>query len=579
MARPFLRRVLLTTAALVAAVVVFLALTLPPRPLVVDVSGWTPPAGVTVVKGVIHVHTVRSDGGGTLDDVAAAAARAGLAFVVVTDHGDATRAPDPPAYRSGVLCLDGVEISTTGGHYVALDMPAAPYPLGGDPRDVVEDVARLGGFGVAAHPTSPKPALAWTAWDARFDGMEWLNADSEWRDETWRTLWRAPFDYLARPAPALASLLDRPVSALARWDGLTAHRVVVGLAGADAHGRIGLGQAGPYGDVGWLQIPIPSYAASFETFATRLELPAPLGGGAAADARAVYDAIRHGRAFTGIDALAGPVRVDFTATSGGVTARMGETLEPRGPVTVHLRTAIPAGGEVVLIQDGREVASQAAAELTHEATVASAVFRAEVRLAAAPGTPPVPWIVTNPIYVGPRAPGPTPPPRPGIRETVPLYANEPQTGDWRVELDPASRAAVNVVPNVGGSELAFRYGLRGAPADGQYAALVRHVEGGLAGADRLVFRGRASRPMRVEVELRAPGGVEGMRWERSIYLDTEPRDITVFFDDLRPVGPTAAPAPDLSAVDSLLFVVDTTHTAPGTAGVVWVDDVGVGKPQ
>ena len=332
-----------------------------------DVTGWTPAPGVTVVKGMIHVHTVRSDGGGTMDEVAAAAARAGLAFVVFTDHGDATRAPEPPAYRSGVLCLDGVEISTTGGHYVALDMPAAPYPLGGDPRDVVEDVKRLGGFGVAAHPTSPKPALAWTAWDAPFDGMEWLNADSEWRDETWRALWRVPLDYLVRPAPALASLFDRPVTALAHWDALTAHRVVVGLAGADAHGRIGLGRGGAYGDIGWIQIPIPSYETSFETFATRLELAAPLSGDAAADARAVYDAIRHGRAFTGIDALAAPVRVDFVATSGGATARMGETLEPRGPVTVHVRAAIPAGGEVVLIQDGREVASHTAPELTHEA--------------------------------------------------------------------------------------------------------------------------------------------------------------------------------------------------------------------
>ena len=40
-----------------------------------------------------------------------AAARAGLKFVVFTDHGDATRPPNPPTYRSGVLCLDGVEVS------------------------------------------------------------------------------------------------------------------------------------------------------------------------------------------------------------------------------------------------------------------------------------------------------------------------------------------------------------------------------------------------------------------------------------------------------------------------------------
>ena len=80
-----------------------------------------------------------------------------------------------------MLCLDGVEISTTGGHYIALDMPAAPYPLGGEARDVVEDVRRLGGFGIAAHPDSPKPELRWREWDAPFDGIEILNLDTSWR--------------------------------------------------------------------------------------------------------------------------------------------------------------------------------------------------------------------------------------------------------------------------------------------------------------------------------------------------------------------------------------------------------------
>ena len=42
---------------------------------------------------------------------------------------------------------------------------------------------RLGGFGIVAHPDSAKPGLRWRDWDAQFDAMEWLNADTEWRDE------------------------------------------------------------------------------------------------------------------------------------------------------------------------------------------------------------------------------------------------------------------------------------------------------------------------------------------------------------------------------------------------------------
>ena len=87
------------------------------------------------VPGVIHIHSARSDGRGTVEQIAHEAARAGLKFIIITDHGDATRTPDSPVYREGVLCLDGVEISTSGGHYLAIDMPASPYPLAGEARD------------------------------------------------------------------------------------------------------------------------------------------------------------------------------------------------------------------------------------------------------------------------------------------------------------------------------------------------------------------------------------------------------------------------------------------------------------
>ena len=42
-----------------------------------------------------------------------------------------------------------------------IGLPVAPYPLGGEARDVLEDVRRLGGFGIVAHPDSPKEALRW----------------------------------------------------------------------------------------------------------------------------------------------------------------------------------------------------------------------------------------------------------------------------------------------------------------------------------------------------------------------------------------------------------------------------------
>ena len=137
-----------------------------------------------IVRGAYHIHSDRSDGSGSVEDIAKAAADAGLKFIILTDHGDGTRTASPPAYLSGVLVIDAVEISTTRGHYAALGVAEAPYPIAGEPADVIEDVRRLGGFGFIAHPDSPRVSLAWQDFHARFDGLEWLNTDTGWRDES-----------------------------------------------------------------------------------------------------------------------------------------------------------------------------------------------------------------------------------------------------------------------------------------------------------------------------------------------------------------------------------------------------------
>ena len=58
-----------------------------------------------------------------LSEIAAAAATRGHPASSSSPITATRRAgPDPPEYRAGVLCLDAVEISTSGGHYIALGM-------------------------------------------------------------------------------------------------------------------------------------------------------------------------------------------------------------------------------------------------------------------------------------------------------------------------------------------------------------------------------------------------------------------------------------------------------------------------
>jgi hypothetical protein len=95
----------------------------------------------------------------------------------------------------------------------------------------------------------------------------------------------------------------------------------------------------------------------------------------------------------------------------------------------------------------------------------------------------------------------------------------------------------------------------------------------LATYDRLTFDVRADHPMRLSVQVRAPQGPAGERWQRSIYVDDTPRTVTVDFKDMTAVGTTTSPSPALDRVESVLFVVDTVNTKPGTSGQIWIDAV------
>jgi hypothetical protein len=548
----------------IAALALFVMLPAAPRTLPPLPDGLTDP-----VRGVIHVHTNRSDGTASVDEVLRAAASAGLKFVIITDHGDGTRAPDLPDYRSGVLYIDAVEISTGDGHIVALGLPKAPYPLGGEGRDVIEDVHRMGGMAIAAHPGSAKPELRWTDWDAPVDALEWLNADSEWRDEGPWTLARALITYPFRPPQALALLLDRPEPVLKRWDELTQQRRLVSVAASDAHARIGARSLGePYDTAGSLHFP--SYANSFREFSISLT-DVSLTGNADADARQVLAAIRNGHVYSTVDALGGPAALRMTATSGSRSASIGDTLAPAGPVQVQVAAHAPADATITLFRNGAAIAKGQGARLDRDVTAEPAVYRVEVALPDAPGTPPVPWLVTNPIYVGRGAQTPLAAPRPPARTFTTLYDGGPARG-WRIEKTAASGAAMDVVGAVPGTQLLLRFAISGTADENPYVAFVMPATPVISMYDRLTFNGRADRPMRISIQLRAPGG-EGERWRRSVYLDATPRTVEIPFNDFRRADATSSALPVLSTIDSILFVVDTVNMKIGSNGAIRIDDI------
>src|SRR5512143_2785476 len=384
-----------------------------PLPLV----GEAPDDGWARTAGVVHVHTTLSDGGGTPEEVIRAARETGVAFLGITDHNTLDAKP-LEGYRDGVLVLVGAELSTPVGHVLGLGLDRDPlFRFNGDGLGALEDVRDLGGIPFASHPFSPRPDLRWYGWDLPGPwGLELLNGDSDARSAGPRLALSVGL-YRLNPGYALLQGLRPPVEALHRWDEMLARRDVVGLAGSDAHSHLSLTKR-------WA-VRFPSYEALFALSRNHLLLERPLSGDAAADRAAVLDALRRGRFYLGLDALAPADGFGFTVEAGsGECWTMGDHVGPREGLRARAGGRVPKGTSIVLLRDGREVGESR--ESLDAALPGPGVYRVEARV---PGWP-VPWVVTNPVYVQDEreresraraAAWPGPPP---VREVRPLASLE-----------------------------------------------------------------------------------------------------------------------------------------------------------
>ena len=423
----------------------------------------------------------------------------------------------------------------------------------------------LGGWVVVAHPDSPNPDLRWRSNNIGSDAIEWLNVDSEWRDETplhWAgTVGR----YLLRSPQTIASLFQRPVQTLRRWDMSARGRRVVGLAALDAHARIPW-RSGP--GEGSTLVAAPSYYQMFRTLAQAVVLDQPLNGDAGADAAAVLAAVKAGRTYSVVTAFAAPARLDFTARSGGAVARMGDETGAVGTTATFHAEANDASARVALLHGGAEIAS-GRGKLDVTLPITAGPYRVEASRSGMT----MPWVISNPIYAGLSADAaidrPVPPP---AMRLVPL----PSGGAWAIEKNATSQGSAS--PDGAGTRFSFTLG-PGAPLD-QFAALVSAIDQTLSqeGFDRVQFTVRADRPMRFSVQLRLPGS-EDRRWRYSVYADQTPRPVTALLQDFQPVNRATSQRPIVARVRSVLFVVDTLNARPGTSGQVWISTpvLGVGQ--
>src|SRR5262244_3858737 len=100
----------------------------PAAPPALTANGRPPPRDLPAqpgrrwLAGDLHTHTVHSDGGLTVPELALLAARNGLDFLAITDHNTVSHHVELPgaSAKYGITLLPGQEVTTNGGHAGAL---------------------------------------------------------------------------------------------------------------------------------------------------------------------------------------------------------------------------------------------------------------------------------------------------------------------------------------------------------------------------------------------------------------------------------------------------------------------------
>ena len=340
--------------------------------------------------GNIHIHTVHSDGSGTYHEVVQAARKAGLDFIIVTDHNVLVK--EEEGYRDGILVLVGEEVHDPGrkpqvNHLLCAGIEEDVSHLSENPQRVIDAVNAQGGVTFLAHPIERSSPLVpdtypWTDWTVRgFTGIELWNYMSSFREFAVNYAVGLAFSILPQAFP------EGPLpEVLSLWDDLLVEDKVVAIGGSDAHGKTY--RAGP------IRRRIFPYEFLFRAVNTHILVPKPFSGEVDHDARLVYDALRQGHAWVAYDLVGDTRHFRFWATSRAGRAIMGDDVALADEPTLHAIT--PERARIVLRKDGEVVYDEVGRTMTFPVQEAG-VYRLEVWKRAwgkERG-----WVFANPVYV------------------------------------------------------------------------------------------------------------------------------------------------------------------------------------
>lgn len=351
----------------------------------------------TYKKGVYHIHSIYSDGTGTIEEISQAAAKASLDFAIITDHGRPNlQCATATGYYNQVLVIGGSEFSLDDGHLACMGFTNPGYIFPPESAEAIEDIIS-NPYGVCfiSHPFDKK--VPWTNfYVSHFTGIEVLSSYSEARKTGWLNILVFPLKYLVNSRYALLNTMNYPLREAELWDALNNRPEggqYYGIYALDAHAKLPVTR--------FFQPHIPSYQSMFEVMTIYVNTGMNLPPDPHQAEKIILNAIKKGRFFNVIEAIAPANGFDatFTPKNSPPLPLGSQTNENQGTLDIFL--PFPFKTNIKVIQNHRlyKEINNNQEKMLHIDITGPGVYRLEIY---APDNTfsGLPWIMTNPFFIG-----------------------------------------------------------------------------------------------------------------------------------------------------------------------------------
>lgn len=333
-------------------------------------------------KGAIHIHSIFSDGSGDIQTITKAAKKAGLSWIIMTDHNNMDI---EEGIINGICVIKGEEISPKEeNHYLALGINKVI--ISDNAEEYVQTVKEQGGFGFIAHPdereerSNKNNSIKWNADDSSADGVEIWNWFSQWADNyddsnIFKIIWSYFFAHkkIKTPYP----------ETLARWDRLNndTPKIVPAIAGVDAHAL----------KISKYVVPVTvfPYKKMFKTLTNVIYMNEPLKGDFESQKNLILTSLRNGNNII-LNRCVFDRIPNIEISNKKLQAISGESIELDD--STYLNIKLKKKAQIKILLDGTEICTIKAQECSYK-ILKTGKYRVEILIGE------YGWAYANPIEV------------------------------------------------------------------------------------------------------------------------------------------------------------------------------------